>query len=270
MRNTTWMGLAAIAIALGGCDDGGTTDTDSGTTPGVDAGSTDAGGGDTDAGGGDMDGGPGEDGGVPGSDGGPTPDGGGADDGGSTSGCPVGSIVIQDTCPAFAACGGALVGDWCYTDICLTKAELLEGRLFGSCTVDDIEVRSSMGTVDGSIAITATEITRTVTTDATGTFYLPPNCVLISCPTTEMAINSALGTNGMATCDPEGDGCLCDITFSNMIDSTDTYTAAGNTITFDGSGRTFDYCIDGGDLVFRETTEDGEPGTQTATPMSAP
>lgn len=200
---------------------------------------------------------------------------GGMDAGPLPLSCEMGQVRIRDVCPAFTACGGAIAGTWCYADVCITKDELLARVLEQpgvpmDCTADEIELLASMGTIDGTIAITDTTIARMITTSVTGTFHLPPDCVISTCRGTEAAIIAALGDMGTASCaDAAPDGCDCDITFTSMVDMFDTYTSGGTSITT-SNGRTFDVCVEEGNLRFRETSMGGEPGVQTALPEASP
>lgn len=276
-RQRTWWTKSLVcgsllALAAVGCD-GGEVDVDASTTTadsGVagDAATPDSGTEDPDAGVAIEDAAtPDPDGGVPEPDAGPV-----------ELSCEMGTIRIQETCPAFTACGGDEVGSWCYADVCMTKDELLAPvvaqamAFLPACMVDDVEVRGSMGTIDGTATLTGSMLTRTVTSSATGTFYLGPDCVFLNCMFMEMEINRALGDSGMATCTPDGDGCECDITFDSMVNESDTYTLDGNTIVT-GSDRRYDYCVGSdGNFRFKEDASmrsgSGEPGTQTLLPLS--
>lgn len=278
-----WTLGLALALAAAGCDGGevdvdastGTTDSGVSTgdaqTPEPDAGTTDPDGGTTDPDGGTSD----PDGGTTDPDAGPP-----------VLSCEMGSIRIAETCPAFAACGGDQVGMWCYADVCMTKRELIEPVIMQAqslgqipdCRVEDVIIRGSMGTIDGTVNLTTDMLTRTVMSSATGTFFLPPDCILFPgpgarrCNATEAAINEGLGANGSGTCMPDADGCECDITFDSMVNESDTYTLEGNTIVT-GAGRRYDYCVEGdGNFRFREDASmrsgSGEPGTQTLLPLS--
>ena len=277
MQRTWWtkslVCRSLLALAAVGCD-GGEVDVDA-SMPGPDTGVDESDGAtpDPDSGTTDPDGGVTEDGAMPDPDGGvPEPDA-----GPPVLSCAMGSIRIEETCPAFARCGGDPVGSWCYADVCMTKDELLEPVLMqpgvpAECTADMVQVRGSMGMIDGTVDVTATTITRMVMSSATGTFYLPPACTIVNCRVTEAAINSALGADGSATCMTDGPGCECDITFNSMVDSSDPYSLEGNTIVTD-AGRRFDYCIESdGNFRFKEDASmrsgSGEPGTQTVLPLS--
>lgn len=281
MRPTAWLGLAALAM-LGGCDeesgtpDSGTVeDSGSGTDAGgtADAGGTDAG--TTDAG---------------------MTDAGGATDAGTDAGpevdagpatCEMGRIRIEEACSGFTACGGDLVGSWCYSEICVTKDELLGPALMNElipegCDGDDITIVTSSGTVTGTVdfaepgAAAPGKVTRTLASSAMGTFIVANECVLFgSCAATGGAVNGALGDMGDASCTNRPGSspleCDCDVTFTTSVEMADEdYVAdeTGGTFTIDGT-RTFDYCVDGDGIRMRETTEGDfrEPGLHTALPL---
>ncbi|MDQ3030886.1 MAG: hypothetical protein M3Y87_00580 [Myxococcota bacterium] len=245
------------------CDDRAAGEVDSGSAP-VDSGTTP-----TDGSTAADSGPPGDSGPVDGGqDGGPPP----------PATCAASRIHIEQTCtPPLAPCGGDVVGSWCYAEVCIEKDELLEEALMqpgvpADCTADDIEVRGSDGTIEGTIVFTDTTVARTVTSSATGTFYLSPDCMIVNCRATEGALDSALGTSGSATCVAEAPGCLCDITFESMVDDLNTYTLDGTTIVT-GSDRRFDYCVEGDGAAMRfqeDAASGGEPGIQTVQPSATP
>lgn len=252
------VGLACALLVLAGCgDDDGTGAVDAGSE--VDGGSADGGSGGPDAGGG--------------LDAGAAPDASAIDAALPPPSCTASRIRIEETCtPAFTACGGPLLGAWCYAEICIEKRELLEQALMqpgvpASCDVDDITVLSSTGTVDGSIDFGPTSVQRSVTTEATGVFHLSPDCVIANCRATQSALELALGGTGTASCTNRAPaGCECEITFTTGLDVTEGYTVQGNTIVL-ADGRRFDYCVEEGEsLRFRETGDALEPGIQTALP----
>jgi hypothetical protein len=58
-------------------------------------------------------------------------------------------------------------------------------------------------------------------------------------------------------------GCDCDVGDSTNDDTTDAYTTAGNTLT--SGARTFDYCVNGNDIEYQETTAKAVPALFTLT-----
>ena len=273
---TAWLVGIALALVVAGCDEE-TVETDAGPTPGVDSGPT-----------------PGIDSGTPGTDSGPTP---GTDSGpepvdafvpmtdAGPPTCEMGRITIQESCGEFTACGGDPIGEWCYAEICIEKDELLDqvfeaadGARDGCEAVrDEIVVRSSSGTVSGTVTVTDTTIARTnVTTSTTGTFYLPEECSLGNCTFLEIAIENQLeGSNPTCTTEPD-DGCECTLTFTtDPVTESNAYSLDGNTIVAEaasGADRRYDFCVADGQLRFRQDPDDGanitEPGVQLLLPST--
>ncbi len=236
----------SIAIILAACG-GGNTMTDGGGTP------ADGGGTPTDGGGTPTDGG-----GTP-TDGGGTPTDGGV-------ACANGTATLSDDCP-FTACGGALDGTYCYTNVCLTRADVLPiGASVGPCMTSQLTLSDFRGTAAGSLVFTAGAVTRSLDVDATVTLGVPQSCSFGMCGTITTALQTALAQSPLdatVSCSAAtGGGCDCALTLAFQSITADSYTAAGNTITL-GTGRTYDYCAGTGTLSYRETTTgrmDVEPG----------
>lgn len=242
---TTAMGVLALALMLGGCDDGdGEGDDDAGP------GETDAGPGAVDAGpGGEVDSG--------------APDAGGFDVGS----CTAAAASIRPSC-SFTPCGGDLEGSWCYTGVCIQQDQLFGG--FMGCAANDVDWRGVTGTVTGRVRFDGTRVRRVVTTELSGTVSIPPSCVPIPgiCGgTVSMALSTALEPDGTASCaDAPAGGCVCDVSLTIGVDAGDTYGVNGN--QFETDGRTFDYCVEmDGSLNLREAgASPEEPALQTFAP----
>ena len=227
---------------------------------------TDGGGTTADGGGTTADGG-----GTTADGGGTTTDGGTSADASTADGgmsCSPGTLQLMDTCPAFTACGGDVVGSWCYTDICITHAELI-GTLGSLCPA--LTFTSSSGTVTGSVEFTDTMVTRQVTVHGEGTAHVPMACLSgVACSNLATNLSSVLPPGLAISCADAAGGCDCDFTYDSSVDESDTYDAAGDVITTHPSSgdRTFDYCVEtDGSMRFHETTTGGgEPGIQTISP----
>jgi hypothetical protein len=208
-------------------------------------------------------------------DAGNTRDGAGEQDAAPPLVCPGGSARIEQRCdPALVPCGGEVSGEHCYAEVCFEKDELLSGALVqpgfpDGCTIDGVELRGSTGTIEGSITFTGTELTRSVRSTVTGTFWLPPQCQIVAgdCEVTESFLDGALAPGGSATCEADADGCVCAIELESEAHPASPYTIEGNTIVTD-AGRRFDYCVETeGGLRFREEAASGaEPGIATVLP----
>jgi hypothetical protein len=171
-----------------------------------------------------------------------------------------GTVTLADTCPTFTPCGGTLPGTWHYTNACFEKSALFPSSLFTNigCGTPAFGALSS-STIIGSVAFATTQVTRS------GTVSLTLNITTTSggyctCGNLQSALAyaySAAVCTGTAT-------CVCTVTFDGSVNDSTAYTAAGNVITLNGS-RTFDYCVSGNTLKYKETTAtDPEPGIFTA------
>ncbi len=206
-------------------------------------------------------------------DGGGVDAGGGTDAGGASdapvmlpdAGEPIGmaTITLEETCPAFAACGGDIEGTWHYESICIEEAEILgpiEERCAGS------EILASSGTAYGTLTVGPTTIRREIGTSVTAVVALGTGCTVLCGAVASIVESMAPGTEAECAIDA-GDGrCHCSVIFVNELDETNGYTIEGGdtVVTTDKTPRTFEYCVEsGGELRVREI--DGEPGTSTST-----
>ncbi len=185
--------------------------------------------------------------------------------------CPVGSARIEERCdPELVPCGGELSGEHCYAEVCFEKNELLREPLMqpgipDGCTVDDLELRGSTGTIEGSLAFSGGELARRVTSAVTGTLWLPARCQIVAgdCDVMTSFFRGALAPSGWATCEADAGGCECDLELEWEAEGASTYTIEGETIVT-GDGLRFDYCVETeGGLRVREASE---PGLATAVP----
>lgn len=246
-KHGLWLVMASLAWGCGGddpgmdsgVDTGGTLDTGGGTDTGVDTGGTDSG--SADAGMSDT----------------PVmlPD----------AGTPIGeaTITLEESCPAFEACGGAIEGTWHYQSICIEEAEII-GPIEEFCAGSII--LASSGTAYGTLTVTPTSIQREIGTAVTAVVSLGTSCTALCGAVAGIVESMAPGTDAECALDA-GDGrCHCSIVFVNELDETNGYTIQGGdtVVTTDSTPREFEYCVeDGGELRVREIG--GEPGTSTST-----
>ena len=251
------LGLAA-AVACG--DDDGPILGDSGMrdTDGVDAGPGDGGGDDA----------PGDDGG--GDDAGPEDDGGGVDaartDAGPLvfpEGCPEDppfvdlQVVEPGECDAFSACGGDIVGAWNLSGGCF-ELELMSAIMM--CPGAEITRRDGQGrgcVLFGEDGIAHRVAESVVEIDA----LIPALCTfVVSCDEIESQIRSA-GADGTCMTNDAGD-CECMASQTFRIDDMEAYTTEGDEIVGTTSGKRWEYCVEGGNLTYQDTSPSGsrEPG----------
>lgn len=182
------------------------------------------------------------------------------------------TITIQETCPAFTACGGDPVGMWTYQSICIEEAGI-ESLFAGTCP--GTEILSGSGSANGVVTITPTTITRMIDTDVTAQVQVGSRTCINICATIPGVVMMMVpGATASCTRGMDGMGnatCLCDVVFTSTLDESNTYEIqGGNTIVTDAgtaTERTFEYCIEpDGSLRSREVgTGMLEPGISTAT-----
>lgn len=163
-------------------------------------------------------------------------------------------------CAAFAPCGGDEKGLWKITGGCVSEAIFEQAK--GACpTLVEKDVKFEGR---GSVNADGTNIERKVELKFSATFEIPASCKTqnplgSTCTAAEQGLKFA-GVK-TATCKDAaaGGGCDCDVTNEFGETTKDTYTTAGNTLTSANPARTFDYCVAGTSITYRETTKDAVP-----------
>ncbi|MET0413334.1 MAG: hypothetical protein ABW217_18650 [Polyangiaceae bacterium] len=236
-------GASGSGASGGGASGGGTSG--SGTTGGTGGSSTAAGSG----GGSDV---PGNNGGAGGE---PEPPDGEDPADGLTPALPSDApdVAFQDgNCSEFVPCGGALAGTWVFSDACIDDGDL--GLDLSDDGCEDVAA-SVDATVSGALNFSGNSVQHLGAGTGSGQLRIPNLCTLAiaSCPGLRALID-----NDVDACDQSGVDCLCDFETAEAQWDRETFQAQGSTITF-GGGRTFDYCVDGDTLTYRETSEGVSP-----------
>lgn len=151
------------------------------------------------------------------------------------------------SCPAFTPCGGELVGSWAYTDVCPVAPD--------APFCPDLTVDFAMGGAAG-LAFANGQVARSGTPVGDSTIHFPASCLsFLACS------DLPLLTQMASECSEEPGGCACIVPF--IIDwGQQTYASTGTELRL-GDGRTFDYCVEGDRLMYRETGDAKEPGVFT-------
>lgn len=157
----------------------------------------------------------------------------------------------NDDCEPFEPCGGTLTGDWVFSDACIEDADL--GLDVSDDGCGDFVARVD-ATVSGGLRFGPGIVQREGTGSGTGNLRIADVCTLTiaSCPGLRALIDDD------DACEQNGTDCLCEFATAELEWEQDTYQASGNSFTL-GSGRTFDYCVEGNTLTYRETTEGASP-----------
>jgi hypothetical protein len=157
------------------------------------------------------------------------------------------TIEVADSCDPLVACGGDVVGTWEYTDGCVAPDLSALRDACPGVSVDASAVARGVVRADGL------RIERDVTVTTEATLDVPASCAIVGCAMIAGALADGADS---ASCVEAGAGCRCDVTWTDRTNDGDTYTIDGNTLRT-GSGLVYDYCREGGTLVYHEQGDDG-------------
>jgi hypothetical protein len=166
------------------------------------------------------------------------------DQGGTTSGS------NATLCPTFDACGGALDGSWTYTNVCIDPSENSAELLQQVCPTASVTYEPGGA---ATLTFSGTSVSRSGEPVGDSVISFPADCL------------EGLGCSFLADestdCTEMGSGCICR-TASSIDWGTQSYTIDGGRLAL-GDGRSFDYCVQGNTLTYRETGDAQEAGTHT-------
>lgn len=183
--------------------------------------------------------------------------GGGTSDGGALPGVNPVDVTFAGTCAAVAPCGGAVLGTWDYTGVCVNDPL---AALKQQCPTATVE--SQKGTVKGRVAFGATTVKRTSTFTYTASVTVPAACSFGQCAALQQTLAQSFKT---ASCKAAGGGCACDLGTGSEANQEDAYTVDGNTINI-ADGSKYDFCVAGGSLSYTpQGSADDAPGAYTLT-----
>jgi hypothetical protein len=155
-------------------------------------------------------------------------------------------------CEPFVPCGGSVTGNWVYSAGCIGVGDLGLSLQDDSCEAVSADIEAEVG---GTLRFSGSTVQHDGSGSGSGVLRIPTFCTLAigGCPGLRDLIE-----NDDDACDQTGSDCLCDFVMQETEWTRDTYQISGTTLTL-GSGRTFDYCVEGNELTYRETSEDGSP-----------
>ncbi|MGE3635747.1 MAG: hypothetical protein AB7P00_37930, partial [Sandaracinaceae bacterium] len=168
------------------------------------------------------------------------------------------SVGAAGSCPAFTPCGGDVVGAW---DVSAGCFEVDVETAIASCPGATVTRREGRGR--GRVLFEAGGLAhRVAQSEVEVDTLIPALCAaFVSCASIEATMRMA-ATEARCTTSAAGD-CQCTATIRTSIDDTDAYTTAGDEIVSVSSGKRWEYCVTGDQLVYRDSSPAGprEPGT---------
>jgi hypothetical protein len=144
-------------------------------------------------------------------------------------------------CAPFAPCGGDIIGDWSFEDVC------------GEATESPIE-----GCPEAASDYSGMSVTGTVAFEVNGSYsvsYDTAGDLVISLPRSclpDALTCDALSDDG-STCTPDGSNCRCVISLVDHVDHVGEWETSGSVVTLDGEQSPF--CVAGDSLELRTETD---------------
>jgi hypothetical protein len=178
------------------------------------------------------------------------------DDGG-TAVPPTIALTFAASCGTVNRCPGNELGTWVYTAGCIEDSAFsaLGGPLAQvGCSAT---FANKSGSIAGSVRFDGASVTRTVVGAVSTTMTASGTACVFGC--SNVAGYFPAGISGTCALNAGGTACVCDLSIDIGEAGAQTYqwTADGGLAL--GSGETFDACIMGSSLQFRETTQGALP-----------
>lgn len=249
-------GNACVACPAGAnCEFGickaATTGGGSGGASGGAGGSTGGGGGSATGGGGGTATGGGA---ATGGGGGMTGGGGGGSP--TDGGFPIVPLTFMANCGSVAACPGNEVGSWVYSGGCIDDSALSSLPSFLNQLGCSATVPERRGTVSGGASFDGTTLRHAMVGEVRFKLAARGMLCVVNCGT----LSNYLPPGIQGTCAVVGQACECALSIDISRRSVHPYTYDGGVLTTQAPPHTYDTCISGSTMRYRETTDGGIPG----------
>lgn len=176
-------------------------------------------------------------------------------------------LTFAADCGNVTLCTGDEVDAWAYTAGCIDDAAFTPVTNAAQQLGCTATVSNKNGALAGSVLFDGTMVHRSAlgqvnyTLTATGMVCLQ-GCAFFGPQLAQYGIRGTCASNGTA--------CVCDLTFDIAQSGSYSYTYNGGLLTVtgatrDGGNETYESCITGSNLTYRETTPSGIPGVFTLT-----
>ncbi|MDF1564625.1 MAG: hypothetical protein P1V51_16390 [Deltaproteobacteria bacterium] len=159
-----------------------------------------------------------------------------------------GAVSCNPTMGAGDACGGVLTGAWTFAEACSGDSfqdTVRQACATASVTAETFQYTGSLHFDGPGVGLVARDID--VTASISLSFPKTDVCALMGCGTIESTLQPYVTT---VSCSDAVITCECDVTVVSATQDTAAYSATNGTVSIDG--RTWYYCVDGGQASFRE------------------
>lgn len=165
-------------------------------------------------------------------------------------------LTFANDCGAVSNCAGNEVDAWAYATGCIDNSafsRVTQAAMSAGCTAT---VTNKNGAISGSALFDGTAVHRAVVGQVNFTLTAGPPC-----NTACSFIPGQLAQYGITgTCAVVGTNCVCDLTFDIGQSGSQNYTYTLGQLTTTSPAETYDSCINGTVMRYRETTDGGIPG----------
>lgn len=166
--------------------------------------------------------------------------------------------VQYKNCPTFTACGGDVKGLWHLTGGCVSEGAFDAAKMQCPGLVESDVVFEARGTIYAD----AKNVTRNTEVKFSAKLAVPEACKLnnpvgMTCADADAAIKFAGFDTATCVDAANNKDCVCTVSSTNKDATNDTYTTSGNTLT--SGAQTFDYCVAGNKIEYKETTAKAIP-----------
>lgn len=161
--------------------------------------------------------------------------------------------VCEAKIGASEACGGELVGDWVFEQVCIDPSVVI-GAIQVVCPTAsgaNFDIKTLSG---ATLSFTATDYDIDARTDVSFDLDVPVECAttLGGCAMIQTMVQSGFTANGLAgsvACAESSGGCACALAFTYDVQGTGSYSAASGVVTL-SDGAEYYYCVADGKLTW--------------------
>lgn len=171
------------------------------------------------------------------------------------------ALTFMANCGSVTPCPGNEVDAWAYASGCIDDAAFSRVTAAASNFGCPSTITNKNGSIAGSLNFDGTAVRRSVVGAINFTFTAGSPCTQ-GCS----FIAGQLASYGITgTCSVVATDCVCQLTFPLAQNSSQPYTYVGGLLTTMSPAGTYDTCISGSTLRYRETTDGGIPGVFSLT-----
>lgn len=175
------------------------------------------------------------------------------------------ALTFMPNCGNVTSCPGNEVDAWAYSSGCIDDSafsRVTSAAAGAGCTA---AISNKNGSIAGSVVFDGTMVHRVVV--GAVNFSLSATCGTNTAQVCGFVPSALMSYGITGTCSYVAPECLCALTFPIGQNGSQDYTYVGGVLTVqrDAGVETYESCITGSSLQYRETTDGGIPGVFSLT-----